>query len=111
MTEEQKSSNQDEGPWEPLPEADIERFTEILKALANPARLRLVYILSRGERTVGELCELSGFKQSLVSQQLKILRLNHIVQYRKQVPHTYYSLKDRNVMSMLHCLGRCGDSR
>ena len=111
MTDKNENSNGVERSWEPLPEADIERFTEILKALANPARLRLVYILSGGEHTVGELCELSGLKQSLVSGQLKILRLNNIVQYRKQVPHTYYSLKDRSVVSMLHCLGRCGNLR
>ena len=47
---EKQESNKDEGKsWEPLLEDDIERFTEILKALANPARLRLVNILSGGE--------------------------------------------------------------
>lgn len=109
MTLEDNGTSSAEETWEPLPEADIERFTEILKALANPARLRLVNILSGGEHTVSELCELSGLKQSLVSQQLKILRLNNIVQYRKQTPHYYYSLKDRHVVSMLGCLGRCGN--
>ena len=92
---------------EPLTGSDIERFAEILKALASPARLRIVNILARGERTVTELCERSGLKQSLVSQQLKILRLNKIVSSRKEVPHTYYSLKERNVIRMLNCLSRC----
>ncbi len=108
MRDEQNNADDAGKSWEPLPEADIERFTEILKALANPARLRLVNILSGGEYTVNELCDLSGLKQSLVSQQLKNLRLNNIVQYRKVVPHFYYSLKDRNVASMLRCLSRCG---
>lgn len=96
---------------EPLPETDIERFTEILKALANPARLRIVNILAGGERTVSELCALSGLKQSLVSQQLKILRLNNIVQFRKEVPRSYYSLRDPHVANVLQCLSRCGDLR
>ena len=95
---------------EPLPAGEIDRFTEILKALANPARLHLVSLLSNGERTVTELCELSGLKQSLVSQQLKILRLNDIVQCRKEVPRSYYSLKEKNVVHMLECLSRCGSS-
>ncbi len=86
---------------------DIERLAETLKALANPARLRIVSILARGERTVSEVCELSGLKQSLVSQQLKILRLTNIVQARKKVPHTFYSLRERNVIRMLDCLSRC----
>jgi DNA-binding transcriptional ArsR family regulator len=92
---------------EPLAGADIERFAEVLKALANPARLRIVNILAQGERAVTSLCELSGLKQSLVSQQLKILRLNNIVQSRKEGPHIYYRLKERNVIRMLDCLSRC----
>jgi DNA-binding transcriptional ArsR family regulator len=91
----------------PLAGGEIERFAEVLKALASPARLRIVNILARGERTVTELCERSGLKQSLVSQQLKILRLNNIVSSRKVVPHTYYSLRERNVIRMLDCLSRC----
>ena len=91
-----------------LPESEIERYAELLKALANPARLRLVSILTQGEWTVSELCRISGLKQSLVSQQLKILRLNNIVQRRKEVSSSYYSLKEKNVISMLNCLGKCG---
>jgi ArsR family transcriptional regulator len=91
----------------PLPEREIARYAEILKALANPARLRLVSILAGGERAVSELCELSGLKQSLVSQQLKILRLNDIVARRKEVRRSYYSLKEKNVVRILNCLSRC----
>jgi len=92
---------------EPLAGTDIERFADILKALASPARLRIVNILAGGERTVTELCSMSRLKQSLVSQQLKILRLSNIVSSRKAVPHVYYSLKERNVIRMLNCLSRC----
>jgi ArsR family transcriptional regulator len=92
----------------PLREDEIERSAEILKSLANPARLRLVNILVGGERTVSQLCELSGLKQSMVSQQLKNLRLNDIVERRKEVSRVYYRLKEKNVVTMLNCLGRCG---
>jgi ArsR family transcriptional regulator len=92
---------------EPLGGADIERFADVLKALANPARLRLVNILAGGERTVSDLCGLSGLKQSLVSQQLKILRLSNIVRSRREDSHIYYRLAERNVIRMLDCLSRC----
>ncbi|MBN1164834.1 MAG: winged helix-turn-helix transcriptional regulator [Candidatus Krumholzibacteriota bacterium] len=95
----------------PLSDGDLERLAEILKALANPARLKLVNILAGGERTVSELCELSGLKQSLVSQQLKNLRLNSIVKRRKDVPNMYYSIQEKNVIALLGCLGRCECSR
>lgn len=111
MNEQERDKQETEGTWEPLPEEGIEHFAEILKALANPARLRIVNLLTTGERTVSELCELTGLKQSLVSQQLKLLRLNKIVQCRKEVPRSYYSLTDQNVVKMLRCLNRCGDLR
>jgi DNA-binding transcriptional ArsR family regulator len=92
----------------PLSETEIERYSEVLKSLANPARLRIVNTLIKGEWTVSEICELTGLKQSLVSQQLKNLRLNNIVERRKDVPKVYYRLKEKNVISMLKCLSRCG---
>ena len=95
----------------PLGDDEIEKSAEILKSLANPARLRLVNILVGGERTVSQLCEISGLKQSLVSQQLKNLRLNDIVERRKEVSRVYYRLKEKNVVNMLNCLGKCGCSR
>jgi DNA-binding transcriptional ArsR family regulator len=90
-----------------LRDNEIERHAELLKALANPARLRIVNILARGERSVTEICESAGLKQSLVSQQLKILRLNDVVQSRREVPHMYYSLKEQQVVRMLNCLSKC----
>ncbi len=92
---------------EPLAAGEIERFADVLKALASPARLRLVNILTRGERTVTDLCGLSGLKQSLVSQQLKILRLSNIVRSQRKDSHIYYRLAERNVIRMLDCLNRC----
>jgi DNA-binding transcriptional ArsR family regulator len=95
------------GADDALAASELERFADVLKALANPARLRLVTILARGEHSVSQLCELSGLKQSLVSQQLKILRLSNIVRSRRDMPHIYYRLTERNVIRMLGCLSRC----
>ena len=95
----------------PLPVSDVDRFAELLKALASSARLRIVNALAGGELTVTEICNLTGLKQSLVSQQLKILRLNGVVESRKKVPHTYYSLSDEHVVEMLNCLSRCHAGR
>jgi DNA-binding transcriptional ArsR family regulator len=108
MKEETKGKTVSPGP---LREDEIEKSAEILKALANPARLLLVNILVGGERTVSQLCETAGLKQSMVSQQLKNLRLNGIVGRRKEDSKVYYRLEEKNVVTMLNCLGRCGCSR
>jgi DNA-binding transcriptional ArsR family regulator len=94
-----------------LRDGDIEMHAELLKALANPARLRIVNLLVGGEMTVSQICERAGLKQSLVSQQLKMLRLSGIVKCRKDVPHAYYSLKEWNIVDMLGCLSRCCGNR
>lgn len=107
MNKKQHTANGRAGNGNILRDNEIERHAELLKALANPARLRIVNILARNEMSVNEICEAAGLKQSLVSQQLKILRLNDIVQCRREVPHTYYSLKEPQVIGMLTCLDKC----
>jgi DNA-binding MarR family transcriptional regulator len=42
--------------------------------LANPARIRILEVLSEGERSVGELQPLVGIEASHLSQQLGVLR-------------------------------------
>ena len=92
----------------PLSDGEIEKSAEILKALANPARLKLVNTLIGGEMTVSQLCDSTGLKQSMVSQQLKNLRLNGIVDRRKEVSRVYYRISEKNVINILNCLSRCG---
>lgn len=44
-----------------------------LRAAAEPTRLRLLALLSRGELTVGEICEILGQSQPRISRHLKVL--------------------------------------
>ncbi len=94
-----------------LPAGEVERLAEILRSLANSTRLRLVSALATGELTVNDLCEITDLKQSLVSQQLKNLRLNRIVQRRKEKTRVYYSISEKNVLELLGCLVRCGSGK
>ena len=102
-----KADTAGKGTARPLSDGEIEKSAEILKALANPARLRLVNTLIGGEMTVSQLCDSTGLKQSMVSQQLKNLRLNGIVDRRKEVSRVYYRISEKNVINILNCLGRC----
>lgn len=49
----------------------------LFSALANPIRARIVNRLTDGEASVGELSEIVGVKQPLVSHHLKVLRSAH----------------------------------
>ena len=47
---------------------------EILRAMAHPARLRLLALLLEGPACVGELVERTGYRQPYISQHLARLR-------------------------------------
>lgn len=78
---------------------------DFLKALAHESRLKLLCILSEGEKSVGELETLLGERQSTVSQQLARLRLERLVETRRDGKAIYYSLANdtvREIISALH---------
>lgn len=63
---------------------------EVLKALADPCRLRLVAILLSGEFTVQELTTILDMGQSRISRHLKILTEAGILTVRHQGTWSYY---------------------
>jgi DNA-binding transcriptional ArsR family regulator len=67
---------------------------DIFKALGHPTRVVLVEFLSRGEMSVGQLCEKSGVEQANASQHLAVLRTKHIVETRKEGNQIFYRLRD-----------------
>lgn len=78
--------------------------SDFLKALSHESRLILLCILSDGERSVGELEEILGERQSTVSQQLARLRLEGLVTTRRDGKTIYYSLASENVRIILQAL-------
>ena len=87
-------------------ERGVHAATALLKALANPQRLRILCQLASGEKTVGALVEDIGMRQAAVSQQLQRLRAEHLVQARREGRHVYYSLSDPAAMEIIKTLYR-----
>ncbi|MBI5656669.1 MAG: metalloregulator ArsR/SmtB family transcription factor [Geobacter sp.] len=63
---------------------------DVLKALADPCRLRLVAVLLRGEFTVQELTAILGMGQSRISRHLKILTEAGVLSVKRQGTWSYY---------------------
>ena len=85
----------------PMP-LSLQRFkAELFKALAHPARIRLLELLREGEKSVGELRLGLGPEGSTVSQQLAILRMKNLVDTRKAGNVIYYRLRDDQVADLL----------
>jgi ArsR family transcriptional regulator len=71
---------------------DVERTTRLLKALADPTRLRIVAALSHRDLCVCHLQDLLRLSQPNVSRHLRILRLAGIVADRRVGLWVHYRL-------------------
>jgi ArsR family transcriptional regulator len=81
---------------------DLQVFkAAFFKALAHPVRIRILEVLVRGERSVQELQEALDLGQSVVSQQLAVLRANRIVVGRKEGVSVRYGVGDPLVANLL----------
>ena len=80
---------------------NAQRATDFLKALAHEGRLMILCHLAAGERSVTELERLLSQRQAAVSQQLARLRLEGLVDTRRDGKAIYYRLADGNTERML----------
>ncbi len=71
------------------------------RALAHPARLRILDLLAQGEACVCHLTAVLGQRQPYVSQQLMVLRAAGLVTDRKDGLMVYYRLRDDGVRDLL----------
>ena len=81
---------------------DLQTFkAAFFKALAHPARIRILEILISGEHSVQQLQLALGLRQSVVSQQLTVLRMSNIVSARKEGVSVRYALRDPLLADLL----------
>lgn len=83
---------------------NIGQAVNLLKALSNERRLKIVCILYEGEKSVSELEQAVGLSQSALSQHLARLRRDGILTTRRSAQTIYYSLQDRATQCILTCL-------
>lgn len=74
---------------------------ELFKALAHPARVRALEVLSEGERSVSDLQPDVGIESAHLSQQLGVLRRAGLVSTRKVGTTVYYSIKHPLLVDLL----------
>lgn len=75
--------------------------TNFLKALAHEGRLLILCHLASGEKSVTELEDLLSARQAAVSQQLSRLRLEGLVDFRRDGKAIYYRLGDPRAKRMI----------
>ena len=79
----------------------IQEMAEFFKIFGDGTRIRVLQTLMEGEKNVGDLAEVLEMSQSAVSHQLRVLRQNDLVKYRKEGKVVFYSLDDEHVENVL----------
>jgi len=89
-----------------------EGFQEVarrFRALADPTRLSLLYELSSGPCSVGDLVAATGVSQPTVSRQLGVLLDEGLVERERQGNQVFYAVRDPSVFSLCELV--CGSIR
>ena len=79
--------------------------SDLLRSIGSPYRLMILCLLMDDEKTVTEICEAIGARQSLTSQHLTRLRLDGLVKVERRGHYAFYSIADtlaRDIISTLH---------
>ena len=86
----------------------VNESSRIFAMLGEPNRMKIVLALMEGELCVYHICEITGGKQSAVSQHLRKLKDAHIVKSRKDGNQVLYSIDDEHIFTIVktaleHC--------
>jgi len=68
----------------------VAELTDLLRVLQDPTRLRLLWVLRRGELSVGEVVQVTGFSQPRISRHLKLLCDARVVRRTPDQNEVYY---------------------
>lgn len=83
----------------------IQQSVGVLKALAHPVRLQLlIEVLNKKRICVSELQNILGIEQAIVSQQLKILKSQGVLESEKQGKQCFYVVKKQGLEKIIRCL-------
>jgi DNA-binding transcriptional ArsR family regulator len=80
--------------------------SDLLKALANRHRLLILCQLIEKERSVGDLAEFLGIRDSTVSQHLAVLRRDGLVTARREGQTIWYTISSGPARAVLETLYR-----
>lgn len=82
-------------------ENSLYETAELFKNFSDSTRIRILFALLEGEKSVSQIIEELSMSQSAVSHQLRILKSSKLVRNRKEGKTVYYELSDKHVYNIL----------
>ena len=84
----------------------LELKAELLKALAQPTRLRILELLRDGEKCICEIVPAINGEQSNVSRHISLMQKSHLVTTRKDGVKVMVKVTDREIFNILDRVNR-----
>ncbi|WP_374723420.1 ArsR/SmtB family transcription factor [Calidifontibacillus erzurumensis] len=84
----------------------VEIVSRNFKAMGDPTRIKLLYLLSQEECSVGHIAEVLNMSQSAISHQLSFLKNLRLVKSRRDGKSVYYTCDDEHVIEILNIMIR-----
>lgn len=82
----------------------IVRVSGILKVLSNPDRLKILCVLIDEPLNVQTIEQKTGITQPSLSQQLTVLRQQHMVTTQRKGKQIFYRFHDKNILQIMQLL-------
>ncbi len=84
------------------PLEELYDLAELFKVFGDSTRIRILYVLSETEMCVCDLATILNMTQSAISHQLRILKSNKLVKFRREGKTIFYSLSDSHIKTILN---------
>ena len=79
------------------PMEEVQDLARFFKVFGDPTRLMIVEALLKQEMCVCDIAVLLDMTKSAISHQLRVLRQERLVKFRKEGKSVYYSLADEHI--------------
>ncbi|WP_454964933.1 ArsR/SmtB family transcription factor [Filifactor alocis] len=77
-------------------------LAELFKVFGDSTRIRILYVLFETEMCVYDLSKILNVTQSAISHQLRVLKQNKLVKFRREGKNIFYSLADEHVRTIIN---------
>jgi ArsR family transcriptional regulator len=84
-----------------MEERILEMKAEVLKALAQPTRLKILELLRSGERCICEIVPAINGEQSNISRHISLMQKSHLVTTRKDGVKVMVRVRDPKIFEIL----------
>lgn len=82
-------------------ESELYDLADLFKVFGDSTRIKILYVLFENEMCVYDIASILNMTQSAISHQLRILKQNRLVKFRKEGKTVLYTLADEHVFTIL----------